>query len=133
MHPLNPEHAWPGPFDAVVTTTFAAIVLGICAAGYVFMVLDVRAYLRSLRRGLAIVSHYLPFGEVPDWARDRTPRAIAAMGLRMPCDEEQLKRAYRTRVKQLHPDHGGDQRRFLRLQADFEEALRLVRDTAAAM
>jgi hypothetical protein len=35
-------------------------------------------------------------------------------------------------VKRLHPDHGGEERRFLRLQADFEEALLLVRASAAA-
>jgi hypothetical protein len=131
MPPLNPEHAWPGPFDTVVTGTFLALVLGICATGYVLMALDVRAYLRSLRRGLAVVSRFIPGYDVPDWARNHTPRAVAAFGLRMPCDEEELKRAYRARVKRLHPDHGGDQRRFLRLQADFEEALSLVREAAA--
>ena len=95
MHPLPTEHGWPGPFDTVVTGTFLALVVGICATGYVLMALDVRTYLRSLRRGLAVVSRYLPLYDVPDWARDHTPRAVAALGLRMPCGEDELKRAYR--------------------------------------
>jgi hypothetical protein len=36
--------------------------------------------------------------------------------------------AYRQKVKELHPDHGGDERRFLILQAQFEEALTLIAD-----
>jgi hypothetical protein len=89
--------------------------------GYVFMVLDYRAYLRSLRRALVKVMNYLP--NVPEWARVETPRCIAALGLRMPCTEQDLLRAYRTKVKKLHPDHGGDKRRFLILQQNFEEAV----------
>jgi hypothetical protein len=88
-------------------------------------VLDIRAYLRSLNRALSIVAKWSLPG-IPDWARRETPRAVAAFGLRFPCTEEQLKQAYRKRVKQLHPDHGGDQRRFMLLQAQFEEALALV-------
>ena len=40
--------------------------------------------------------------------------------------EEDLKRAYRQLVKQLHPDHGGSERRFLLMQGNFEEALELL-------
>lgn len=127
MASFDPSQPWPNAFDAVVTIVFLAAVLLVPAAGYVFMVLDVRAYLRSLRRGLSVLSHGLAFGEIPEWARCETPRAIAALGLRMPCSEADLKRAYRRRVKRLHPDRGGDQRMFLLLQANFEEALALVR------
>ena len=119
-------HSWPNGVDLVATGLFLTAVLLVPAAGYVFMVLDFRAYLRSLHRGLVKLGHYLPFGEVPAWARQDTPRAIAALGLQMPCTEEDLKRAYRDRGKQLHPDHGGDQRRFLLLQAHFEEALAIL-------
>jgi hypothetical protein len=112
------------PIDLAATATFLALVLLVPLAGYVFMVLDFRAYLRSLRRGLVLASQ--AFAGIPAWARPYTPRAIAALGLRLPCTEEDLKRAYRQRVKLLHPDHGGDERRFLLLQAQFEEALVIV-------
>ena len=131
MNPFTYQ-PWPNPLDAVVTVAFLATVALVPAAGYVFMARDFRAYLRSLRRGLVAVGRYFAFPEIPDWARYHTPRAVAALGLRMPCTEEGLKQAYRTRVKQLHPDHGGDQRRFLMLQADFEEALVLVRAASLA-
>ncbi len=127
MVPLDPSQAWPNALDAVVTIAFLATVVLLPAAGYVFMILDVRTYLRALRRGLTVIGRCFAFGKVPDWARCETPRAIAALGLRTPCSEAELKRAYRHRVKRLHPDRGGDQRLFLLLQANFEEALALVR------
>ena len=48
------------------------------------------------------------------------------LGVSKSADAEELKRAYRKRVKRLHPDHGGDERRFLILQAQFEQALTIV-------
>ncbi len=131
MAPYLTSDSWPNTLDAVLTAAFLLVVVGVPLAGYVFLVLDIRAYLRSLRRGLAVVVSNLPFADVPAWARSHTPRAIAALGLQLPCSEADLMRAYRRRVKSLHPDRGGDQRRFLRLQADFEEALALVRVAAA--
>jgi hypothetical protein len=125
------NESWPTTFDAALTVGFLLLVVGVPVAGYVFMAIDVRAYIRSLKRGLAVVVRGLPFVDVPEWARDHTPRAVAALGLRMPCTENDLMRAYRRKVKTMHPDHGGDQRKFLRLQADFEEALELVRAAAA--
>ena len=49
-----------------------------------------------------------------------------ALGLVMPCTAEDVLAAYRRKVKQLHPDRGGDRREFLRLQAHFEEAMAFV-------
>ena len=112
------------PINFAAMVIFVALILLVPLAGYVFMVLDFRAYLRTLQRGLVLASQ--AFTGIPTWARPYTPRAIAALGLRLPCTEEDLKRAYRQRVKQLHPDHGGDERRFLLLQAQFEEALAIV-------
>lgn len=131
MFLLADQSAWPNLLDLTVTVTFLAIALLVPAAGYVFMVLDYRAYLRSLRRTLVVVGQWTMPG-IPAWARRETPRAIAALGLRMPCTEEDLKRAYRARVKLLHPDHGGDERRFLMLQANFEEALAILSGQSAA-
>jgi hypothetical protein len=128
---LADHSSWPSGVDLTVTVTFVAIALLVPAAGYVFMVLDFRAYLRSLRRTLVVVTQWTLPG-IPSWARRETPRAIAALGLRIPCTEEDLKRAYRARVKLLHPDHGGDERRFLMLQANFEEALAILSGEATA-
>jgi hypothetical protein len=124
MHHIVSSSPWPNSLDLAVTAAFLALALIVPAIGYVFMVIDVRAYLRSLGRGLVHISRYM--AEIPDWARHDTPRSIAAFGLRMPCTDEDLKRSYRHLVKQLHPDHGGDERRFLLLQADFEEALEIL-------
>src|SRR5262245_16180400 len=90
------------------------------------MILDFRAYLRSLHRGIVCVTRYV--NDVPAWARRHTPRSIAALGLEAPCTQEDLKRAYRARVKRLHPDRGGDNRKFLALQSCFEEAMQLLSD-----
>jgi len=129
---LADHSSWPNGVDLTVTVTFLAIALLLPAAGCVFMALDFRAYLRTLRRTLVVVTQWTLPG-IPAWARRETPRAIAALGLRMPCTEDDLKRAYRARVKLLHPDHGGDERRFLMLQANFEEALAILSgETTAA-
>jgi curved DNA-binding protein CbpA len=48
----------------------------------------------------------------------------------MPCDESDVMRAYRARVKTLHPDRGGDKKQFLLLQKQFEESLDYVRQYA---
>jgi hypothetical protein len=122
--------SWPNAVDLTATVVFLAVVVLVPATGYVFMVLDFRAYLRSLKRGLILATQ--AFRGIPGWAREQTPRSIATFGLRLPCSEDDLKQAYRQRVKLLHPDHGGDQRRFLLLQADFEEALAFLAARAQA-
>jgi hypothetical protein len=118
------SHPWPDALDLAATGTFLLVVLIVPTLGYVFIAIDLRAYVRSLKRGLVRIGQYVSF--IPDWARYETPSSIAAFGLRLPCTEDDLKRAYRKRVKRLHPDHGGDQRRFLLMQAQFEQAMSIV-------
>ena len=127
MDLLFADGRWPDSLDATVTIVFLVSVVGVVVLGYVFMVLDYRAYLRSLRRALVKVINYLP--HVPEWAKVETPRCIAAFGLRMPCTEQDLMRAYRTKVKKMHPDRGGDKRRFLVLQQNFEEAVEYLAES----
>lgn len=122
---------WPTGLDALATTVFLALVTMTPAVGYLFMVKDFRSYMRSLRRALIKVRNYFPY--VPEWARRETPGCLLALGLQFPCSEEELKQAYRRRVKALHPDRGGDQRRFLLLQSHFEQALRLLREEPAVV
>lgn len=57
----------------------------------------------------------------------QSPASLKLLGLSLPCTLAEVKAAYRKRVKQTHPDHGGGQGEFLALQAAYEEALRLCR------
>ena len=74
----------------------------------------------------SLVSNYRP--ELPEWVRKSTPRCILALGLTMPCTADDVLAAYRRKVKQLHPDLGGDRREFLRLQAHFEQAMEFLEE-----
>lgn len=125
MSQTIPLHSWPDSVDLAALAVFVLAVAGLPLLGYVLIVLDVRAYLRSLRRQL--VRTFRPAPEVPEWLREETPRCLAALGLALPCSEHELLEAYREKVKLLHPDRGGDRRRFLKLQAYFEESLAYLR------
>jgi len=114
--------------DAGGVLLFFALAVLLPAAGYLCMVLDIRAYLRSLKRMLVPLSGGQTMRSVPVWARKETPSCLHTFFLTLPCTEEQLTEAYRRKVKDIHPDHGGDQEEFLRVQRQFEEALRLVRE-----
>jgi hypothetical protein len=119
------DSTWPDGVDLASTLAFLALALLAPALGYVFMVADYRAYVRSLRRALVRVAGVArdPFAA---WAERETPACLAAFGLARGCSEDELLEAYRTRVKMLHPDRGGDQRRFLILQRQFEQASRYI-------
>jgi hypothetical protein len=115
---------WPDHFDWTILLGYLALAFGLPLLGYVCMALDFRAYLRSLRRAMVLVSNYRP--ELPEWIRKNTPRCILALGLTMPCTTDDVLAAYRRKVKELHPDRGGSRREFLRLQAHFEQAIEFV-------
>lgn len=118
------EHAWPDGIDWIVTAAYLASIIAVVIAGYVCMALDIRTYLRSLRRALVVISHYRM--ELPDWIRKDRPRCIQALGLTLPCTTDEVLTAYRRKVKSVHPDRGGDGREFLRLQEHFEQAMSLA-------
>lgn len=117
---------WPDSIDRAATLLFLALAVGLPVIGYACFVLDVRAYLRSLRRQLVRLSGG---ANLPAWAAPTVPRCFESFGLRPSCTEEELKAAYRERVKQMHPDRGGDRTRFLKLQQHFEESLAILRET----
>ena len=118
------DYNWPDGVDWVVTVGYLALIFGVVAAGYICMALDIRAYFRSLRRALVLISHYRV--ELPEWVFRDTPRCIQALGLTLPCTADDVLNAYRQRVKLLHPDRGGNRRDFLRLQKHFEQAMALL-------
>jgi hypothetical protein len=67
----------------------------------------------------------LPF-ETPDRGTDATSTRVGAafdrLGLPPTADSDEVKAAYRQRVKAVHPDHGGDGESFKRLQDAYATA-----------
>lgn len=112
--------------DALATLWVAALLLGVPLLGWAAMVVDYRAYLRSLRRALVAVRRYSL--EAPLWALRDRPQCLQELGLAPGCTREEVMAAYRRRVKEVHPDHGGDRRRFDQLQRHLKEALRLIEE-----
>ncbi len=115
---------WPDAIDLISVVVVATLMLGLPLMGYIFMALDYRAYVRSLRKALVLVRGYLD--QLPEWVRRDAPPCLQALGLTMPCTREQVLTAYRDRVKRLHPDAGGSREQFARLQRHFEQALSLA-------
>jgi hypothetical protein len=120
--------SWPDGIDAVITAVYLAIAFGIPLLGYVLMALNIRAYLRSLGRAVVVVARSVP--TIPYWVQSDRPTCLEALGLQLPITESDVLAAYRQRVKQLHPDRGGDLQKFLKLQRHFEQAQNLARQHA---
>jgi len=123
-----PMRTWPDGYDRLLTVVYLAVILGLPLLGYVFMVLDFRRYLRSLRRAMVRVASAVPV--TPYWALRQRPTCLKVLGLELPCTEADVLTAYRKLAKTQHPDAGGDLNQFLRLQRYFEEASELVRKEA---
>ncbi len=119
--------AWPDSLDVLAIGLFALAVIGLPLWGHWLMILDVRAYLRALRGALVVVQRNLT--HLPAWARHDNPVCLKMLGLRMPCSEEDIKRAYRQRAEQLHPDRGGDRQQFMRLKQYLDQSLQIVRNS----
>lgn len=50
--------------------------------------------------------------------------ALVVLGLKYPCSVEEIKQAYRQMAKTHHPDHGGDQITFMRVQTAYQMILK---------
>lgn len=83
----------------------------------------------------------LPFDVTePDWGagpertrrNDRVADAFAELGLTAGADADEVKRAYRERVKETHPDRGGDEAAFRRVQDAYATASDHVDGNATA-
>jgi hypothetical protein len=121
---------WPDAFDLMVVVYCLALFFGGPLVGYYFLVCDVRKHMRRFRHALVLVSNYVQ--DLPEWVGKRrwsvgyVPPCLAALGLSVPFTETELLEAYRNRVKDAHPDRGGDPQTFLLLQRHFEEARSLL-------
>lgn len=116
---------YPDGIDRTLTVIYLVLIIALPVTGYVFMYLDYRRYLRSLRRALVLVAQVVP--GTPYWALRSRPNCLKVLGLELPCTEEEVMTAYREKAKEMHPDRGGELDDFLRLQRYFEQALQLVR------
>ena len=91
--------SWPDAVDLAALAVFVLLALGLPALGYVFMALDIRRYLRSLRRALVIVASAVR--RPPNWSLNDSPPCLQTLGLTLPCTEEEVLAAYRQRVKDV--------------------------------
>jgi hypothetical protein len=73
----------------------------------------------------AAIARRLPFltpPHRPGSVRSRSSDAYAVLGVSTDADAATLRDAYRRRVKDCHPDQGGDPAEFARVQRAYEEA-----------
>jgi hypothetical protein len=65
-------------------------------------------------------------------AADERPRWARVLGVRVDCDEEQVRQAYRRRAFETHPDRpGGSHEAFLAVRRAHEEAVAVLATAAA--
>ncbi|MBX0321571.1 J domain-containing protein [Halomicroarcula sp. F13] len=101
---------------------------------------DARAYYRIERSPTrpVLVEHEMPgvhlgarlpfetpevsLGPAPERSADPTLQAFAELGLRQTATLAEVKSAYRDRVKEVHPDHGGDEDEFKRVREAYTMA-----------
>lgn len=61
------------------------------------------------------------------WQGSQVPPCLQALHLSWPCTVTAVQEAYRRLVRSAHPDGGGSHAKFIKLQAAYEQALRLCR------
>lgn len=62
----------------------------------------------------------------------RPPLCFEALGLESDATEADVKKAYKAKAKELHPDAGGNEADFIRLKKSYDQALHLAKSRAAA-
>src|SRR5262245_7344985 len=62
---------------------------------------------------------------------DGRPEFLVTLGVLLPCNEEDVKQAYLAKVRDAHPDRGGDPAEFRRIQEAFEKASEYARFSAS--
>lgn len=125
--PFRPPDAWSGGARSPEEAKLAAEK----AAGRTLVVAPpawARAFTR-LRAGLPPwPAKRGPDAAAPRGAIDLPPEsALAVLGLRRGASLDDIKRAYRQRALETHPDRGGDAAAFVRVQRAYESASRKAR------
>lgn len=115
--------------DTLSVIWFVGLFFGLPVLGWLMMVVDYRAYVRGLRQALVVVRRYTL--DAPLWALRDRPECLKQLGLAPGCSRDDVMAAYRRCVKKVHPDRGGDRRRFDQLQRWLRDALKLVEATEA--
>jgi hypothetical protein len=67
----------------------------------------------------------------PEPASDPVQDAFETLGLPTTADEDRVEKAYRERVKEVHPDQGGDRESFTRVREAYTTALNHASDSAS--
>ena len=72
-----------------------------------------------------------PMAEISSASRpspdvDGRPDFLVRLGVLLPCNEEDVKAAYRTKVKTAHPDTGGSVEAFRQVEEDYQSALQFA-------
>jgi len=121
------------PFDEDRTIEGQSVSFYLPERG-VAITFDARAYFVLERSGVdaILVEHELPGARLGGRLPFETPGgtsgdgetavAFTTLGLEPPATDEEVKRAYRERVKEVHPDHGGDVEAFERVREAYTVA-----------
>lgn len=117
--------------DIAAWSLVATALIGLPLLGWVLLALDVRRFVCALRARALVLVGYIAPNQTPYWVLHDRPYCLRALGVSLPCTESDVLTAYRSKVKHLHPDRGGQMDRFLELQRHFEQAMHLVRQDAA--
>jgi hypothetical protein len=78
------------------------------------------------RRSLAGHCYYTEQGKArfeAERLQRPVPPCLAMLGLSHGCTKEDIKRAFRRKSREVHPDHGGDSDSFIALREAYENAL----------
>jgi hypothetical protein len=84
-----------------------------------------RAYDAARRANRVFMDTYV-YGTTKADVSGLVPACIAHLGLPWPCTVQDVRQAFRAKVKTVHPDTGGSNEAFQALHSAYKEALALV-------
>ena len=82
---------------------------------------------RAARHATGIGPHSFGLRSTSTAPARPAPACVTRLGLAWPCTQQEVKRAFRSQAKTVHPDAGGSNEAFQALYKAYTEALALVR------